>query len=117
MSKKTIKKVVKISFTNPDIDVAKRTFLPPNNQKFKAMMDLLWVKVQKDKNSEFKYCSDCHMIVETRSGNEFHKSCLNVFTSNQIKGKIIISFTYSLKELPLMRRRTILFPKHRLLIM
>jgi len=85
------KKVNKISFANPEMDASKRTFLSANDKKFKSMMDFLRFQIEKDKNSEFKYCSDCHIIAETRSGSEHHKHCKNVFTSKQIKGICIFA--------------------------
>ena len=85
------KKIVsKINFKNPELDVAERSFLPVNDKNYKGMMDLVWKRIQEDKNSEFKYCADCHVVSETRSGSEHHKSCQNVFTSRQIKGTFTV---------------------------
>ena len=87
-SKKDSKKTVKITFNNPDMDVNKRPHLAKTELKFKAMIELAWEKFCADKNSELKYCSDCHIIAETRAGSELHFRCKNVFTSKQLKGLI-----------------------------
>ena len=83
---KAAKKTTKNTYTNPDMDVVKRSYLSTTEPKFKAMLDLALKKMEADKNSEFKYCADCHVVAETRSGSDLHKGCHNVYTSRQVKG-------------------------------
>lgn len=73
--------------TNPDMDVSKRPFLPLTDGLIKSMTNLLWSKIEEDKNSNLKYCGVCHIIAEIRSGSDLHKSCKTVYTAKQIKGK------------------------------
>ena len=76
--------------TNPEMSVTKRPYISANDNKMKLMSSLIWSKILGDKNTSFKYCGQCHIIAETRSGSDLHKTCQNVLTAKQIKGKFLI---------------------------
>jgi len=77
-------------YKNPDLDSSERMFLPLADRKTKTMIQIFHSLVQKS-NPELRYCAQCHVIVETSTGNKYHREYKNVYTSKQMKGQRIIS--------------------------
>ena len=78
------KKVAKVEYNNPVVEVTKRPFVATNDIQYKAMMDLMWNALKKDKTGGFRFCCDCPFGSETRAGGKLHKVCQNVYISKQL---------------------------------
>jgi len=76
------------TYSNSVEEFSKRMFIAQSETKFKSMMELVHMKMIEDKNSELKYCANCHEIGDTRAGANIHSKCKNLYTSKQIKGKL-----------------------------
>ena len=105
------------TYSNSVEEFSKRMFIAQSERKFKSMMELVHMKMIEDKNSELKYCANCHEIGDTRAGAIFTLSAKISTPRNKLKVNYAKYFNNFFKVLQWKKRKRIFSLKLKSMVM